>query len=917
MNARDSRASIIFLSCAPHTFGQTSGRYSSIKIHCASVISMRMIRTVAVARSAAALPSLLLCILVILNVYSCGCRAARLSPGSELAMVPEGLVGMRQLLQEDRIQPVFVSTPRELESAILQGRLHVVITAHLDMTVLPLRDTSICLDGCSSPLPEIRETMTFRGNCSAPPTDIDLAVLTATPGAAALLPFTENQCLIMSHDDLFPTLSFRMWFDNLYLRAVAHNLPPDAATRDAQYIGLAGMAPLRWPLQGRGARYITRVTIQGDGLGPAMGIWADESVYAENCTFANLGGNGFSSTACAVCSAAVIAVNATVTVVNSTFFDPVPLNGSTYVRAWSNGRVVLSGCEFAPTPGLRWSPFYAYDGAAVYSADADVDIRTDPEGTTVAASPLAALETAPPTNSMETPQRDDPWFVNARNLLGVVLPLQPAYPAPEGPVARLAIPDAASATSAQAVPTEAAVIMERGGGGNHLPAGAIAAIVVVAAALILIVAVAAFCARRRRHRQRRIASKALSTGGSQAGPPNSASSDATGLAVGLMAGSLWDKGSIKSASAHEQSLRSVPSQAPASIGSASGVATVGSGPPAAGPQLFVGSGAASSVAASSGAMQPPQGGVEAQIAFLQSQLDAIGPNQVVLRMFRLLGASHRRQGGQAVVAFATGVHDKLGYAIKFFASRARFDAEHAMYANDTLKPHAPKVEAVYDPDQSPDALTDRFGRALPPCIVTERGESLTEWSRRAKPDVFQAIAVLAHAAVRLRDMHGSGYVHRDIKPSNIMLLPRENRWTVIDFGRAAPIGQDAPLAGSLEYMAPEIMHATAAHATSAAADPAMDAWAIGVVAFELLTGKKALTPAKSGADAVRAQLRGETLLPWEGDNLRSDVRRKLGIFREPVLGLLRRNPHERASMQAFCDTCNDLVTSSTTMVGHP
>lgn len=72
----------------------------------------------------------------------------------------------------------------------------------------------------------------------------------------------------------------RLWFDNLYLRAVFHNTEnPD---RGSHYIGLAGMPPLKWPLTGRGARYVTRVTIQGDGVGPTMGIWADENVYAES-----------------------------------------------------------------------------------------------------------------------------------------------------------------------------------------------------------------------------------------------------------------------------------------------------------------------------------------------------------------------------------------------------------------------------------------------------------------------------------------------------------------------------------------------------------------------------------------------------------------------------------------------------------
>lgn len=43
----------------------------------------------------------------------------------------------------------------------------------------------------------------------APPTDIDVAVLNQTPGAAELLPFRDKQCLVMTHEDLFPILSYR------------------------------------------------------------------------------------------------------------------------------------------------------------------------------------------------------------------------------------------------------------------------------------------------------------------------------------------------------------------------------------------------------------------------------------------------------------------------------------------------------------------------------------------------------------------------------------------------------------------------------------------------------------------------------------------------------------------------------------
>lgn len=43
----------------------------------------------------------------------------------------------------------------------------------------------------------------------SPPDDIDLAVLRHTPGAAALLPFQDTQCLIMTNEDLMQFLSHR------------------------------------------------------------------------------------------------------------------------------------------------------------------------------------------------------------------------------------------------------------------------------------------------------------------------------------------------------------------------------------------------------------------------------------------------------------------------------------------------------------------------------------------------------------------------------------------------------------------------------------------------------------------------------------------------------------------------------------
>ena len=100
-------------------------------------------------------------------------------------------------------------------------------------------------------------------------------------------------------------------------------------------------------------------------------------------------------------------------------------------------------------------------------------------------------------------------------------------------------------------------------------------------------------------------------------------------------------------------------------------------------------------------------------------------------------------------------------------------------------------------------------------------------------------------------MHAAGYVHRDLKPANVMWLPRQNRWTVIDFGCVARVGEEAPLSFSLAYAAPEVVDAVRGRRRSIVARPALDAWSLGVTAFELLTGAPAFDLLAHGRSTVR------------------------------------------------------------------
>lgn len=56
------------------------------------------------------------------------------------------------------------------------------------------------------------------------------------------------------------------------------------------------------------------------------------------------------------------------------------------------------------------------------------------------------------------------------------------------------------------------------------------------------------------------------------------------------------------------------------------------------------------------------------------------------------------------------------------------------------------MEDEYDPEKASEELKDARGVPLPPFIVMEKGESLSDWTERAHPELFQGIAVRSPTA---------------------------------------------------------------------------------------------------------------------------------------------------------------------------
>ncbi|MBX7120091.1 MAG: serine/threonine protein kinase, partial [Gemmatimonadaceae bacterium] len=109
-------------------------------------------------------------------------------------------------------------------------------------------------------------------------------------------------------------------------------------------------------------------------------------------------------------------------------------------------------------------------------------------------------------------------------------------------------------------------------------------------------------------------------------------------------------------------------------------------------------------------------------------------------------------------------------------------------------------------------------------------------------------SVIGSAGRALHYAHGRGVIHRDVKPANFML--DQDGWLVVtDFGIAKQgdvkgLTVTGSLIGTPYYMAPELFHGRAV-------TPAADQYALGIVAYELLTGTQPYT-----GDTVAEVMRG-------------------------------------------------------------
>jgi WD40 repeat protein/tRNA A-37 threonylcarbamoyl transferase component Bud32 len=152
------------------------------------------------------------------------------------------------------------------------------------------------------------------------------------------------------------------------------------------------------------------------------------------------------------------------------------------------------------------------------------------------------------------------------------------------------------------------------------------------------------------------------------------------------------------------------------------------------------------------------------------------------------------------------------------------------------------------------ALYDVGAHQGAPYLVLElvRGESLAERIARGALAAPAALDIAAQVLRGLAHAHAAGVLHRDLKPSNV-LVREDGQAKILDFGLAVvfralesmriPAPEETPTGGTPAYMAPEQWHGIS--------DERTDLFAVGLMLYEMLTGRSPVRVSASGRSSVR------------------------------------------------------------------
>ncbi|MFE2374398.1 protein kinase [Streptomyces sp. NPDC059398] len=245
------------------------------------------------------------------------------------------------------------------------------------------------------------------------------------------------------------------------------------------------------------------------------------------------------------------------------------------------------------------------------------------------------------------------------------------------------------------------------------------------------------------------------------------------------------------------------------------------------------------------------------------------------------------------------LHTELGREQSF---RERFRRE----AQAVAKLSHTNIVSVFDTGE------DTLGEALMPYIVMEyvEGQPLgsvlqADIAQYGAMPADKALKITADVLAALDTSHEMGLVHRDIKPGNVMMTKR-GVVKVMDFGiaRAMQSGvtsmtQTGMVVGTPQYLSPE-------QALGRGVDARSDLYSVGIMLFQLLTGRLPFD-ADSPLAIAYAHVQEEPVAP-------SSLNRSLTPAVDALVArALKKNPNERfPSAESMRDECLRVMTSGHT-----